>query len=437
MKETENKKSVVFVTDGNSNETSDVVLESKLNQVEKIKKSLIYALMGVAFLGCMYLIFKPSEDTKKMENIGLNDAVPQATDAGLEADKQKAYEQEMLEQKYQEKQNALTSLSDYWNEGNPKGTIGADSEITDEDARKPVKNTNPALNSYRNAQSTVGSFYQNDPSETQQLRKQLDELKKELDHKDSEPINPVETQLELMEKSYQMAAKYLPMNASSAEQSLPQSVSSSSSPKEKFVALAPSQKNAVSSLCRAPTDSAFLVNWSKNRPPDFYTTGQTKQEVQTRNSVRAIIQETQVITAESSVRLRLLEPAKTANLLIPQGTLLTANAKFQEGRLQLKISSLAINGTILPVDITVFGLDGQQGLVVPYSPERSALTEMAANMGQASGSSIMMTNSAGQQMAGDLSRGVVQGVSGYFSKKIKTPKITLKAGYQMFLVSKN
>ena len=330
------------------------------------------------------------------------------SEAGLEADKQKAYEQEMLEQKYQEKQDALTSLSDYWNEGNPKETIGADSEITDEDARKPVKNTNPALNSYRNAQSTVGSFYQNDPSETQQLRKQLDELKKELDHKDSEPINPVEAQLELMEKSYQMAAKYLPMNASAAEQSLPQSVSSSSSPKEKFVALAPSQKNAVSSLGSASAESAFLVNWSKNRHPDFYAAGQTKQEVQTRNSVRAIIQETQVITAESSVRVRLLEPAKIANLLIPQGTLLTANAQFQAGRLQLKISSLAINGTILPVDITVFGLDGQQGLVVPYSPERSALTEMAANMGQASGSSIMMTNSAGQQIAGDLSRGVVQ-----------------------------
>lgn len=439
MKETENKKIAVFDTDGNSNETSDVVLESKLNQVDKLKKPLIFTLMGVVFLGCMYLIFNPSEDTKKMESIGLNDAVPQATDAGLEADKQKAYEQEILEQKYQEKQNALTSLSDYWNEDNPKETIGTDSKITDDDSRKPEKNTNPALNSYRNAQSTVGSFYQNDPSETQQLRNQLDELKKELDHKDSEPINPVEAQLELMEKSYQMAAKYLPINATPTEQATPQlvAVSSSSTPKEKFVAFAPSPKNAISSLYRTPTDSTFLANWSKNRPPDFYTEGQTKQDVQTRNSVRAIIQETQVITAESSVRVRLLEPAKIANHLIPQGYLLTANAKFQEGRLQLKISSLALDGTILPVDITVYGLDGQQGLFVPYSPERSALTEMAANMGQASGSSIMMTNSAGQQIAGDLSRGVVQGVSGYFSKKIRTPKITLKAGYQMFLVSKN
>jgi hypothetical protein len=55
----------------------------------------------------MYLIFKPSEDKKEIENIGLNDAVPQATGAGMPDDKGKAYEQEMLERKEQEKRNAL------------------------------------------------------------------------------------------------------------------------------------------------------------------------------------------------------------------------------------------------------------------------------------------------------------------------------------------
>src|SRR5690606_26864564 len=98
------------------------------------------------------------------------------------------------------------------------------------------------------------------------------------------------------------------------------------------------------------------------------------------------------------------------------------NAKFQNGRLELKISSIEIGGNIIPVDITVYDLDGQPGLFVPYSPEMNALSEIAANMSQSSGTSIMMTRSAGQQMAGDLSRGVVQGISGYFSKKIRTPK---------------
>lgn len=61
---------------------------------------------------------------------------------------------------------------------------------------------------------------------------------------------------------------------------------------------------------------------------------------------------------------------------------------------------------------------------------------MAGNMSQTSGTSLMLTQSAGQQVAADLSRGVVQGISGYFSKKVKAPKVTIKAGHQLFLVSK-
>src|SRR5690606_19518763 len=61
----------------------------------------------------------------------------------------------------------------------------------------------------------------------------------------------------------------------------------------------------------------------------------------------------------------------------------------------------------------------------------------ASNMSQTSGTSIMMTRSAGQQVAGDLSRGMVQGVSGYFSRKVRHPKVPVKAGHQIFLVPKN
>jgi hypothetical protein len=43
-----------------------------------------------------------------------------------------------------------------------------------------------------------------------------------------------------------------------------------------------------------------------------------------------------------------------------------------------------------------------------------------------------MNASTGQQVAADLSRGVVQGISGYFAKKVRTPKVTLKAGHQVF-----
>ena len=441
MKENENKKSVVRVTEGNPAATDEVLQYSTQDKVQRLKKPLIFGLMGVIFVGCMYLIFKPSSEKKEIEKIGLNEVVPQATGTGMPDDKGKAYEEEMLERKNQEKRNDLTSLSDYWNE-DEKGEAGEelpDEEESYSNANGSGKNSNPALNSYRNVQSTLGSFYKDDNSETKELRKQLEELKEKLAEKDVPAGVTVDNQLALMEKSYQMAAKYLPSGTNTGE-AVPAnsavSKSSSSTQKEQFVAFTTTRKNTVSALYREPIDSIFLADWSQNKSRHFYTAGASEQAVKPKNSIRACVQETQTIIGESGVSLRLLEAAQTPNRTIPKGTVLTANAKLEGGRLQMKVTSIELDGNIILVDITIYDLDGQQGLYVPYSPEMNALTEMAGNMSQQSGTSLMLTQSAGQQVAADLSRGVVQGISGYFSKKVKTPKVTLKAGHQLFLVSK-
>ncbi|EHO07006.1 conjugative transposon TraM protein [Myroides odoratimimus CCUG 12901] len=437
MEDNENKKTIFLVKDDQKTGT-DAPLDGAGNKSQKLKKPIIFALMGVVFFGCMYLIFKPSSDNKKVEDIGLNDAVPQATNAVLQSDKQKAYEQEMLEQKEQERRNSLTSLSDYWN---TESSMDEEVDYPDEDYKNGSgtrRTSNPALNSYRNAQSTLTTFYDNNDYETQELRKQIEELKEQLAEKEVPPNTTVQDQLDLMEKSYEIAAKYLPSGNQEQLNNVDTTtvLTKRDSQKEHIVAFAPVRKNAVSALYREPTDSVFLASWKETRNRGFYTTGVSEQVIQPKNSIRAVVQETQIVTGESGVRLRLLETASTASRTIPTGTVLTANAKFQAGRLQLKITSIEFEGNIFPVDITVHDTDGQQGLFVPYSPEMNALTEIASNMSQTSGTSIMMTRSAGQQMAGDLSRGVVQGVSGFFSKKIRTPKVTVKAGHQLFLVSK-
>jgi conjugative transposon TraM protein len=437
MKENEKRVSIL-VEEGDENQASNLT-EDKKSTIERFKKPLIFGLMGIVFMGCLYLIFKPSADKKEMENIGLNDAVPQSSEEGMQGDKQKAYEQDMLEQKDQEKRNALTTLSDYWNTDSTQQTKV---ELPEEDQNNGMmagKSGTSTLNCYRNAQNTLGSFYQDNNSETQELRKQLDELKEQLAEKDIPKSATVDDQLALMEKSYQMASKYLPSGGNTGKPVNTDSISrgsSSNSQKEYFVAFTPTSKKAVSALYREPSDSAFLADWSENKNRGFYTAGSVEQVAQPKNSVKASIQETQTIIGESGVRLRLLEPAQTPNRTIPQGTILTAIGKFQGGRLQLKVTSIELEGNIIPVDITIYDLDGQQGLYVPYSPERNAITDIVANMGNATGSSFSMNSSTGQQIGSDLSKSAIQGISGYFAKKIRTPKITLKAGHQVFLVSK-
>lgn len=441
MEENENKKTIVRVTEGNPGDIVDVLQDNTQNKMDKLKKPLIFGLMGIVFFGCMYLIFKPSADKKEIDNIGLNDVVPQASEAGLQSDKQKAYEQEMLEEKNQQQRNSMLSLSDYWNtDAKEENEVFPEEDNESNNYNSGTRRSNnPALNSYRNAQNTLGSFYEQEDYETRELRKQVEELQEQLAEKDIPAVATVDDQLALMEKSYEMAAKYLPQHTNTKE-TVPANATASevsaTSQKEHFVAFTSARKNTVSALYREPSDSTFLADWSETRNRGFYTAGSMEQVVQPKNSIKACVHDAQTVIGETGVRLRLLEPAQTPGRTIPKGTVVTANAKFQGGRLQLKITSIELEGNIIPVDIAIYDLDGQQGLYVPYSPEMNALTEMAGNMSQTGGTSVMLTQNAGQQVAADLSRGVVQGISGYFAKKVRTPKVTLKAGHQVFLLSK-
>ncbi|MDB8925764.1 conjugative transposon protein TraM, partial [Parabacteroides merdae] len=49
---------------------------------------------------------------------------------------------------------------------------------------------------------------------------------------------------------------------------------------------------------------------------------------------------------------------------------------------------------------------------------------------------ISFAQSAGQQVAMDVTRGLLQGTSGYLAKKFRTVKVKLKAGYKVMLYAK-
>ncbi len=437
MKEKENSK-INLIVDENANESESNHQVPQMSW-ERLKKPLIMVLMGIVFLGCLYLIFAPS-DKGEDNTSGINGAVPQAKDADLQDDKQKAYEQQLMEDKQAKERQSLSVLSDYFNTDStlPPNTLDSKSSNPFDDSQSQ---NNPALNSYRNAQQTLGSFYDNGESyQTQELRKEIQDLKRELaDQAQAQPAGGIDNQLALMEKSYEMAAKFLPIGNQKGQNAFPQDSSAlvSNNEKEHFMAVYPIGNNKVSSLRRNVSDSSLLSNFSNELNTRFFGLGENKESVQPRNSIKAVVHQTVVVTGDNAVRLKLIEPVRTSHRTIPKGTLLSANAKIQGARMQLKISSIEYQGNILPVDILVYDLDGQQGLNIPYAPEANAVSEIASNMSQSSGTSIMMSRSAGQQITGDLSRGLVQGVSGYFSRKLRTVKVTLKEGHQVFLVSKN
>ena len=68
--------------------------------------------------------------------------------------------------------------------------------------------------------------------------------------------------------------------------------------------------------------------------------------------------------------------------------------------------------------------------------KQEAAKEALANIGGGLGTSISFAQSAGQQIAMDLTRGVMQGGSHYLAKKFRTVKVHLQAGYELMLYAK-
>ena len=141
----------------------------------------------------------------------------------------------------------------------------------------------------------------------------------------------------------------------------------------------------------------------------------------------------QSVTDGESVKLRTTEPMWVGSRLIPRNTVIVGSARVQGERLEIEISSIECDGSIYDVELQVYDSDGQEGINIPNSMESDTLHEIGANMGSTMGSSINISTNTGAQIASDVGRGLINGVSQYLNKKLRTVKVHLKAGYRVML----
>ena len=121
-------------------------------------------------------------------------------------------------------------------------------------------------------------------------------------------------------------------------------------------------------------------------------------------------------------------------MLIPANTVLTGTARIDGERMMITVSAVQYRGSVIPVELLVYDMDGGEGISVPASDEISAVKEIAANAGSGLGSSITITDDAGTQLLSDLGRSVIQGTAQYVGQKMRQVKVTLKAGYRVLLL---
>ena len=438
---------------------SDTSTSPELTEEERQrrKKFIIYPLMFLLFAGSMWLIFAPSEKEGQKQTKGFNTEVPDPTAAELIGDKKKAYEKEMMEEKEQERSRAMQSLSSMFGEmtgGQPEQSseeLALKTDLSERDngfgsrTAAPQDGFHASASAYQDINRTLGSFYEaprEDP-EKEELRARLAELENRMSSEQHSPAITVNDQMALLEKSYQLAAKYMPSGGgqSSSNMALASDGETASEGKAvvttrngKAVAfpVSPVSEQVVSALAQPMSDSTFRSEYVKERNYIFHTAIGTAPLTE-KNTISACVHTRQTVTDGQTVRFRLLEPMQVSGKEIPRNTSVVGVAKIQGERLNVLISSLEYHGNIIPVELAVYDTDGQAGIFIPGSMERSAAKEIVAGMGTSAGSSMNFSTDAGAQLAADLGKGLIQGTSQYFSKKMRSVKVHLKAGYKVLI----
>jgi len=418
-------------------------------QMQQRKKLLVYPLMGLLFLGSMWLIFAPSDKKDEGgETVGaFNADIPLPENDGIIGDKRKAYEQAQVEKKQADK---VRSLQDFAFAAD-NGTDEVEMELPDsEPEREPFrdysgssrgKGVNSSTVAYRDINRQLGTFYETPKvdEEKEELKRQVEELTARLDAQQGQ-AGGIDEQVALMEKSYELAAKYMGQNGQAGQNGAIVQVpvtgqSTGQGTGKPAVAVQAARQQTVSGLQQPLSDAEFMRAYSQPRNYGFNTAVGSGYAMG-KNTIRACIHGDQTIMDGQTVKLRLLEPLQAGNLVIPQNTLVSGTGKVQGERLDIVVSSIEYRGNLLPVELAVYDSDGQKGLSVPSSLEQEAAKEALANIGGGLGTSISFAQSAGQQIAMDLTRGVMQGGSQYLAKKFRTVKVHLKAGYELMLYAK-
>ena len=387
---------------------------AEFERQRKRKVLLFAALLGCIFLVVLWLIFRPAPVKPQEGAARINTTVPDGKAQATVGDKRKAAEQLRSEE---EQQKRMMTLGD-----------NSFSLLDDglKPAEEPTSADNPALRAAeanRAMQRQVQGFYAAPQrnAEVEALKEQVAALQSQLDAERRQP-DP----LELAEEQYKLARKYLGGGTAEDEEAGPTKQRRDS----RLSVMRPVREGEVEASTLDPR-ADFTVERNLG-----FLTAEGRTAASDAPTVRACVAATQVIRAGSTVRLRLLEPVRIDGVLIPRTTLVYGTATISGMRLQVVVSSVEYGGRIFAVEASAYDLDGQPGLNVPNSRERTALKEALASVGQTAGTSVNVTRSAGQQVLSELARGGLQASSQYVAEKLREVKITLKANHQLLLISK-
>lgn len=298
-------------------------------QMQKRRKMIVMPLFILVFAGCLWLIFAPSGKDKEQASgtDGFNAELPVPKDEVIVGDKRTAYEQEAMRQRDEAKMRSLQDLSDMLGSQSVEEPSQEEYERQLRMAPKPIEyyenperfegngNRSSSLassaNAYQDINRQLGEWYEQPATEVDEQAQlavewRIQELERRLEEAQQRQAAEDE-QTALLEKSYELAAKYMPQQAQQVSQ--PDEGAALIGTRDKVPVQPVSQvrHNVVSLLSAPMSDDEFIEAFTQPRNMGFHTAAGNEGQ-SGKNSIKACVYQTVTLTDGKELQMRLMEP---------------------------------------------------------------------------------------------------------------------------------
>lgn len=162
----------------------------------------------------------------------------------------------------------------------------------------------------------------------------------------------------------------------------------------------------------------------------FYSTEDNINISADQNAIAAQVYSTQTLVSGGTIKLRLLTDVHIDGKLISKNQFVYGVASLSGERLLIDIKTIRSARSIYAVKLKVYDMDGMEGIYVPGAITTDALKQSADQTIQSLG-----INSISNSLSVQAASAGIEALKNMVSKKVKLTKVTVKAGYNVFLMN--
>lgn len=145
-------------------------------------------------------------------------------------------------------------------------------------------------------------------------------------------------------------------------------------------------------------------------------------------AIPAVIVRKERVLYGASIGFRLQDSLLVSGLVIPKGHVVFGICRIVNQRLLVEIKNIRLGNSIVPVNLSVYGLDGMEGLDAP-----EAILADAVNRGAIDASGSVGLSGFDQTLVTQVAGAGIDAAKGLLSHKLRRVKVSLKAGEKVLL----